>query len=160
MPAIGDRNPFVLQYLDYSNHVQSIRLYTGEITTGTIAGLLTAMGTLETAMDGVTLGVRSMSAWGEESVLSNTPPSDKKAQTETEFLVRLRGATTEQPFSFRIPTADYEAVNFNGNSDEVILSGAGASAATTALIAAIEALCKTPWDKAEGVVVVGINVVE
>jgi len=161
MPAIGGTQPATFQYLDYSGEVKSLRIYTGEITAVSLPGLLTALGTLATALDGVTLGARSKQTWGEETIVTNTRPTDKNAQVETEMLVRCIGATTEAPFSFRIPTADYAAFNYASPpaGDEVILSGAGASAATTSLITALEAVAKAPWDETEGILVVGMNVV-
>ena len=77
------------------------------------------------------------------------------------MLVRVKGAVSEAPWSFRIPTVDYTAFNYADPpaGDSVILSGAGASAATTALVAAIEAVVKMPTDPTEAVVVVGMNVV-
>jgi len=160
MPAIGGRNPISIQYLDNSSEVQSIRLYAGELTAVSLPGFLTGFGTLQAALDGVTLGTRSAQTWGEETTVSNTPPADKNAQVETEMLVRVRGATTEAPWSFRIPTADYTAFNFVEGTDKAIISGAGASAATTALVTALEALCKMPNDETEAIVVVGMNVVK
>jgi len=161
MPAIGDRNPISVQYLDYSGEVDTIRLYSGEITALTIAGFLTDFGDLQAALDAVTLGVRSQQTWGEQSIISNTKPTDKNAQIETQMLVRVQGATSEMPWSFRIPTVDYTAFNYASPpaGDQVIISGAGASAATTALIEALEALCKMPNDPTEGIVVVGMEVV-
>jgi hypothetical protein len=64
----------------------------------------------------------------------------------------------EAPFSFRIPTVDYAAFNWVG--DSAVLSGAGATAATVDLVDAIEALVKMPADDSEGVVVYAIEVVE
>lgn len=161
MPAIGGRQPATFQYLDYSGEVATIRLYTGEITAVSLPGLLTALGALATALDAVTLGTRSKQSWGEETIVSNTKPSDKDAQVETQMLVRCQGATSEAPFSFRIPTVDYTVFNYGTGAagDEVILSGAGASSATTSLITALQAVAKAPWDEAEGLVVVGMNVV-
>lgn len=162
MPAIGDRNPLSIQYLDYSGERKSVGgIYSGEITALTIAGFLSAFGDLQTALDAVTLGTRSQQRWGEESVISNTRPASKAAQIETEMLVYYMGATTEQPFSFRIPTVDYTAFNYADPpaGDTVIISGAGATTATTDLVDAIEALCKSPNDPTEAVVVTGMKVV-
>lgn len=159
MPALGGRQPVGVQYRDYSGEVQSIRLYAGEITAISLPGFLAAFGALKTALDAVTLGVRSAESWGEETIVSNARPTDKTAQVETEMLVRFQGATTEKPGSFRIPTVDYAAFNYNGD-DNVILSGAGASAATTNLISALEAFCKMPDDETEAIVIVGMNVVK
>jgi len=161
MPALGSVNPIAISYRDYSGEMKSIRLYSGEITAVSLPGFLTQYGTLQTALDGVTLGVRAKQTWGEETTVSNARASTKDAQIETELLVRVQGDTTERPWSFRIPTVDYTAFNYADPpaGDTVILSGAGASAATTSLIAAIEALCKMPDDPTEGVTVVGMNVV-
>lgn len=161
MPAIGGRQPASFQYRDYSGEVKSIRIFTGEITAVSLPGLLTDLGDLATALDAVTLGVRSKQTWGEETIVSNERAATKDAQIESELLVRVQGATSEAPWSFRIPTVDYTAFNYADPpaGDSVILSGAGASAATTALVAAIEAVAKMPDDETEAVVVVGMEVV-
>jgi len=162
MPAVGSRQPVTVQYLDAHGNVQSLRLFVGELTAVSLPGFLTAFGDLQTALDGVTMGNRSAQSWGEETIVTNTPPGDVDASTATELLVRYRGATTEQPFSFRIPTADYSTLNWSSppNGDTAIISGAGASAATTALVTALEALCKSPNDETEAIIVTGIHIVE
>ena len=162
MPALGGRQPVAISYRDYSGETASIRLYGGEITAVSLPGFLTLFGALKTALDAVTLGVRAKESWGEETTVSNARAATKDAQVETELLVRCHGATSQAPWSFRIPTVDYTAFNFADPpaGDSVILSGAGASAATVSLISAIEALAKMPDDEAEAVVVVGMNVVK
>lgn len=161
MPALGGRQPYSVSYRDYSGETKSILLFTGEITAVSLPGLLSDLGDLNAAIDAVTLGVRARQHWGEETIVSNARAATKDAQVESEILVRCQGATTEQPFSFRIPTVDYTAFNYADPpaGDQVILTGAGASAATTALIDAIEAVARTPWDEAELVEVVGMEVV-
>jgi hypothetical protein len=161
MPAIGGRQPISISYRDYSGELESIRLYAGEITAVSLPGFLSAFGTLQTALDAVTLGVRAKQSWGEETVVSNERAASKNAQIESQLLVRCRGAVSQAPFSFRIPTVDYEAFNYANPpaGDEVIIEGDGATAATTALVDAIEALCKMPDDETEAVVVVGMTVV-
>lgn len=161
MPAIGGRQPFSVSYRDYGGETKSIQVFTGEITAVSLAGLLADIGDLTTALDAVTLGVRAKEHWGEETIVSNDRAASKAAQIESELLVRVQGATTEAPWSFRIPTVDYTAFNYADPpaGDAVIIAGAGASAATTALVAAIEALCKMPNDETEAVVVVGMEVV-
>lgn len=161
MPALGGRQPATFTYRDYSGEVKTIRVYTGEITAVSLPGLLTELGDLASALDAVTLGVRAKQSWGEETIVSNDRAATKDAQIESEMLVRCQGAVSEAPFSFRIPTVDYNAFNYADPpaGDQVIISGAGASAATMALIDAIEATLKMPDDEAEGVVVVGMEVV-
>jgi len=130
MPPLGGRQPFTVVYRDYSGETKSIRLYTNEITAVSIAGLLSELGDFTAALDAVTLGVRAKEHWGEETIVSNARAASKDAQVETELLVRCIGASTERPFSFRIPTVDYTAFNYADPpaGDQVIISGAGASA--------------------------------
>jgi len=158
MPALGGSQPIGFQFLDHSVEKKSLEVFAGEITAVSLPGLLADIGDMQTALDGVTLGVISRSNWGERTILSNTPPVSALAQIETEVLVTYRGATTEAPYSFRIPTADYAAFNWIG--DSAILTGAGASAATTALINAMVALMRAPDDEAELIEVTGIFVVK
>jgi len=160
MPALGGRQPIGFQFLDYSGERKSISLFANEITAISLPGLLTEISALQTALAAVTLGTIARTSWGNEEVLSNTRPTEKDAQIETELLVMVRGATTEAPWSFRIPTVDYTAFNYADPpaGDSVIISGAGASAATTALVTAIEAF-SMPDDETEGIEVVGMKVV-
>ena len=106
MPAIGGKQPITVQFRDYSGEVKSVRVYSGELTAITLPGFLTQLSALEAALDAVTLGVRSSTQWGELNITSNSRPVDKTAQVETEMLVRVQGATTEAPWSFRLPTVD------------------------------------------------------
>jgi hypothetical protein len=162
MPAVGGRQPYSIVYRDHSGETKSIRLYTGEITAVSLPGLLTELGTLATAFDAVTLGVRAKEHWGEETIVSNAKATAEDAQIETELLVRCVGATTEKPWSFRIPTVDYTAFAYADPpaGDQVIISGAGATQATTDLITALQATCKMPEDETEAIVVVGMEVVK
>lgn len=161
MPAIGGRQPVTFSYRDFSGETKSIRVYMNEITAVSLPDLLADIGDLATALDAVTLGVRAKNGWGEETIVSNERAATKDAQIESEMLVRVQGSISQAPWSFRIPTVDYTAFEYADPpaGDQVILSGAGASAATTALVAAIEALCKMPDDETEPVVVVGMEVV-
>lgn len=161
MPQLGGRQPVTLQLRDYSGEVKTIRGYSGEITAVSLPGLLTQIGNFRAAILAVTLGIAAKETWGEETVISNARAATKDAQVETEMLVRCQGATTQAPWSFRIPTVDYTAFNYADPpaGDQVIISGAGATTATTDLITAIEALFKMPDDETEAVVVVGMEVV-
>jgi len=159
MPALGGRQPISYQFLPYSGKpVSADRFYSDEITALSIAGFITELGTLTSAIDAVTLGTLSKTQWGEETVVSNTPASSKNAQAESSLLIKMRGATTQAPYSVRIPTIDFTKFNYMTApyGDNVVLSGAGASSETTALITAIEALCKMPNDETEAVVVIGM----
>lgn len=161
MAGLGGRQPFTVVYRDFSGETKSLRLYTNEITAVSLPGLLTELGTFTTALDAVTLGVRAKQQWGEETIVSNQKAAVKDAQVETEMLVRCIGATTERPFSFRIPTVDYTAFNYAEPpaGDQVIIAAPGATQATIDLITAIQTTFKMPDDETEALVVVGMEVV-
>lgn len=161
MPALGGSQSASRQYLDYSGERQSVTVPVGELTALSLAGFLTELAAWETALDAVTLGTAAKSVWSATDVLSNTRPTDKDAQVETQMILEYRDAVTEEPFSLRIPTVDYTAFNYADPpaGDVVILTGAGASAATTALITAFEALVKSPTNDANDVEVTGMRVV-
>jgi hypothetical protein len=161
VPALGGRQPITITYRDYGGEPSTIRLYAGEITAVSLAGFLSDFGDLQLALDAVTLGVRAKQTWGEETIVSNSNAATKDAQAETQMLVRCRGAVTQQPFSFRIPTVNYTKFNYGNGAagDQVIIETALATTETNNLIDAIQALVKTPWDEAEAVEVVGMEVV-
>ena len=136
-------------------------MFAGELTAVSLPGFLTQFGALQTALNNVTLGTSSAHSWGESTVISNTRPVDKDAQIESELLVRAIGDVSQAPFSFRITTVDYTAFNYADPpaGDSVIIAGAGATAATVALVTALEDLCKMPDDETEGITIVGMEVV-
>lgn len=159
MPALGTSQTLKVQMLDYSGEREGLlpAIHVGEITAVSLPGFLTNLAALETAIDAIVLGTRAQTGYIVNTVNSNTRPADKNAQVETQMLVTYMGDTTEKSYSFRIPTVDYDA--FNYVDDEVILSGAGASAATTAFITAFENIARAPDDDAETVTVTSMRVV-
>lgn len=157
MAKLGTKQPVRTQLLDYSNERASLTIYAGELTALSLAGFLTDLTAWNTAVSAVTLGTVSEREWGALSVVSNSRPSDKNAQVETQMLVTYRGVTTQESFSFRIPTVDYSVFNYVG--DEVILSGDGASENTTAFITAFETIARNPNDDSESVEITSMRVV-
>jgi len=159
MPALGEYRPLSIQYLDYSGERKSVTVNSKSWDEDTVVQYWTDIAAFWTALDAVTLGTRAKDQYAVEMVRSNTRPNDKTAQIETELLVTYIDATTEEPFSFRIPTADYEVFNYASPpaGDEVIIAGAGASAATTALITAMGAVVRSP--AGNSITVTGMRVV-
>lgn len=75
--------------LDYSDEKSSLAIHTGEVTAVSLPGLLTEVGTLRTAIEGITLGVvesERLSVF--DTQLSNTPPASELAQVESAWLVQ------------------------------------------------------------------------
>jgi len=74
---------------DYSKEESSMTLNTGAVTAVSLPGLLTQIGTLRTAIDGMTLGVlASEQLIAFNTNLSAAVPTDENAQRERKWLVR------------------------------------------------------------------------
>lgn len=159
MPAIGNAYSNSYQIIDYSNEVKSFEVGQREITALTLPDINSELATFETALEGVLLGEIRARSLVRKEVVTNTPPTSKYAQIESQWRISYQGATTEKPYSVRIPGADANAVNFAPDSDDVIISGAGATAATTAFIAAFQNAFRAPDDPTEGIVVTGMRFV-
>lgn len=142
--------------IDESREKASFSLATGEVTAGTLPGLLTQVGNLRTAIEGITLGVVSdetLSVFNTN--LSNTPPTDVNAQIERAWLVTYEDATDffDAPtnsipnegfgrlFTLTIPTADISGGRKVANSDDGVLT----ETSMAAFITAFEAVGRTPY---------------
>lgn len=74
--------------MDSNKEKTSISMNIGPVTAATLPGLLTATGTLRSAIEGITLGTMNgerMSVF--ETPLSQEPPANDLAQVETAWLV-------------------------------------------------------------------------
>lgn len=143
--------------LDYSREKSSFSIATGEVTAVSLPGLLTEVGALRTAIDGITLGTvsdESLSVFNTN--LSNTPPASPLAQVETAWLVTYEDNLPffDDPinsipnegfgrlFTVVIPTADIAAAGrLAPNSDNAVLTEAG----MTAFITAFQTTARSPY---------------
>ncbi len=159
MPELGTFEPGEYQMLDYTKQRRSFRVFYGEVTALSLPGLLTALGDFTTAVDNITIGTIAKTNFSiVETVISNTPPTDKGAQIGSRLLVQYQDSVTEKPYSFNIPTIDYSKLNFvPGGGNAVIFSGAGASAEIAAFVTKFQALAKSPDNDANSVVITGMR---
>jgi len=158
MPALGTKNVFGWSLRDATGQTAAVKFVSPTLTSLNLAGFQTEFLTLQTALDGITLGTISIARYGNEEIITNETPTNKNAQIEQGLLVRMRGVTTQQPFSVRIPTVDPTKLNFvEGAGNAVIISGAGASAEVTSLIAALEAVVEVPVGSGEAAEVIGME---
>lgn len=143
--------------LDYSREKSSFSLITGDVTPTSLPGLLTEVGELREAIEGITLGVVSDEALRAFNTnLSNTPPTNPLAQIESAWLVTYEDSTAffDDPinaipnegygklFTFTVPTADIAAVGrLVPNSDMANMDEAGMAA----FIDAFEQTARTPY---------------
>lgn len=145
------------QMLDYSRERSRFSIATGEVTAVSLPGLLTEVGALRSAIEGITLGTvsnESLSVF--DTPLSQTPPSDPLAHVEKAWLVTYEDTTEffDDPvnsipnegfgrlFTLTIPTADIAAAGrLQPNSDLADLSESGMAA----FISAFETTARTPY---------------
>jgi len=157
MPALGSVHKAKINYGDVSQEVSSLEVYVGPITALSIAGFLTQFGTLQTATDAVTLGVRRSQSWtGDYSTISNGWPTDPAAHRENKLLVDYWDTVTEEQFTLTIPTIDFTKLNFIPEAgDAVYMTGASASTEMAAWTAAFTAIGRTPRSDANAIEVLG-----
>lgn len=133
---------------DYSREVAGFSLATGEVTAVSLPDLLTEVGALRTAVDGITDGVisdESLSVFNTN--LSNAAPTDLNSQREHVWIVTYEDnlAFFDDPvnaipnegfgrlFTMTIPTADPDVVGrLQANSDLANLAETGMAAFVTA----------------------------
>lgn len=140
--------------LDYSEENSRTTISNGAITAVSIAGFLTQLGNLRTALGNIILGTVAKEQWvGDNTVLSNTPPADPAAQIELKWLVTYESVTQKKKFRQEIPTAD--PAKLIPGTDKADLTDTDVAA----YITAFEAIAKSPDDDTEGVNVLDINLV-
>lgn len=143
--------------IDYSRERASFSIATGDVTATSLPGLLTEVGALRSAVDGITLGnVSDESLSVFNTNLSNTPATSRLAQVESSWLVTYEDVTAffDDPvnaipnegfgrlFTLTVPTAEVDVVGrLAPNSDHAVLTETGMAAFKTAL----ENTARTPY---------------
>jgi hypothetical protein len=141
--------------LDYSNEKSTVTIHNGVITAGTIAGFLTAFGALRTAIDAITIGTVNKEKWvGDDTVLSNTLPTNVFAQRELKALVLYEGDTSQKKFTVEIPTFDPTGRLVAG-TDLIDLT----QTEVAAFVTAFESIAKSPDDATETVTILEMRLV-
>ena len=140
--------------LDYSEEKSPVSFSFGGVTALNIAGFLTQFGALRTALTSIITGVVQKEKWvGDDTVLSNTPPTDQNAQIELKWLLTYEGATTKKKFRQEIPTPD--TTKLVPGTDLADMTDTDVAAYVTAF----ETIAKSPDDDAEGVNVLDMRLV-
>lgn len=140
--------------LDYSEEKSPVSFSFGGVTALNIAGFLTQFGALRTALTSIITGVVQKEKWvGDDTVLSNTPPTDQNAQIELKWLLTYEGATTKKKFRQEIPTPD--TTKLVPGTDIADMTDTDIAAYVTAF----ETIAKSPDDDAEGVNVLDMRLV-
>lgn len=149
-------------FIDYDRETASTNLQTGAVTAVSLPGLLTQIGALRTAIEGITVGtVSSESLYAFRTRLSNAAPSDPQAQRERVWVVHYEDVTEffDDPvnsipnegfgknFTIAVPTADFSGTRLLTNSEDADL----AEASMAAFVTAFEAIARSPYGGAVNV---------
>lgn len=147
--------------IDHSNEQGRVSLATGEVTAVSLPGLLSQVGALRGAIEGITLGVVAKeSLMVFDTQLANAAPSDENAQVERAWMVSYEDATAffddpvnaipnagyRKKFTLTIPTADIVGRLLPG-TDQADLSDSGIAAFVTAF----ETTARSPYGGAVNV---------
>lgn len=93
--------------LDASEETSSWGFNFGAITAISLPGFLTNFGNLKTSLGNIIKGVIKKEKWvGDETSLTNVPPTDSSAQVELKFLLSYEGDTSKKVFHSEIATPD------------------------------------------------------
>lgn len=142
--------------LDYDRETSSTKIQTGAVTAASLPGLLTEIGILRAAIDGITVGTISneqLTAFNTR--LSNQPPDDPLAQRERVWVVHYEDVTAffDAPvnaipnegfgrnFTVAIATADYTGNRLLPNSDDADLT----ENSIDAFVTAFEQTARSPY---------------
>lgn len=149
-------------FLDYDRESASTNIGTGAVTGVSLPGLLTQIGALRAAIEGITVGtVSGESLYAFRTRLSNAAPTDPDAQRERVWVVHYEDVTAffDDPvnaipnegfgknFTISIPTADYSGDRLLPNSEDADL----AETSIAAFVSAFEAIARSPYGGAVNV---------
>jgi len=93
-------------WYDYDGEKSTMQVNTAEITELTLAAQSTALGTLRTAMNDITLSVVSRSAITDNLFDVKTVPTNQFAQRETKWVIIVQDSAGNIYKANEIPTAD------------------------------------------------------
>lgn len=143
------------QLLDHDRETGTMTIRTGDVTAVSLPGLLTQVGTLRAAIEGITEGVVSKESLSVfQTPLANEPPASESAQVERVWVVQYEDNTAyfddpvnaipnegyKRKFTLTIPTADYEG-HLLPNTDQADLSDPDIEA----FVDAFEATARSPY---------------
>jgi len=109
-------------WYDYDNEKSTMQVNTVEITELTLAAQSTALGTLRTAMNDITLAVVSKASLTDNLHDTKVVPSNQFAQRETKWVIVCQDSAGNLFKANEIPTADLALLE--GGSKYIIKGGA------------------------------------
>lgn len=136
---------------DYSDEKTRHNINLQAVTSANLDGLLTSIGSYQTALDAIVLGViATEDVHARVDDISNALPASKFAQRETKLLIRYAGNTTGNVYTLTIGTPDLANLTITAGQEFVTLADGGIMAAW---VTAFEAIARSPDDDTETVTV-------
>lgn len=138
------RNPnsyVTFTLLDFSEEKASTQIGIPGYNVLTNAGVITDVGALRAAIDGITLGsiVQENLTWFATKYAA-AAPTDQEAQREKKWLVRVQDTVTLAEYRVEIPTADLTGVQLIPGTDNADLG----QPPMDAFVSAFEAVYRSP----------------
>ncbi len=142
VPLLG--SPASLRGIDAGNENWAFSLFGKVLTAGNFAAQQTLFSTLVDAAMAVVLGAKKTTIYGDEAHFAYTQPTNGAAR-ELALRISAKDVTTQQRFSYRLPTIDPTIPDYVPNNDarDVILTSS--PTAITDLIAAFDAFAVSPY---------------
>lgn len=143
------------QVMDHDRETSTIQIRTGAVTAVSLPGLLTEVGTLRGAIEGITEGVMSKESLTVfNTPLANIPPEEESAQVERVWIVQFEDNLPffddpvnaipnegyRKKFTVTIPTAVYDG-RLLPNTEDADLS----ETSMAAFVSAFETTARSPY---------------
>lgn len=111
---------YLLSVVDYSKEISHFNTHLGPVNAATITGITGQLATLQSAVDGIILGVLKEEEFlVDRNRLSGALPASKNAQRENKWLVVYHDTVTFEVFKLQIPTADLSLVVNNSDFADI-----------------------------------------
>lgn len=141
-------------YRDWSGEASSFELTTYAVTGANFANHEAHQSALDTAIEGLTMGILAKSAFGMRVTESNDN-GPFGANRELKYLVTYRANSTEKLFRVELPCAQQVEEFFKPNTDELDLE----ATAVAAFVDAFEDIVRSPDNGTEACTVMSIRLV-
>jgi len=143
-------------YTDFGGETTTTGLRLAVITAANLDAVVAAVGTLMTAMDGITVGQRrKFQILQADTVVSLANPLSALAQRETKWLITYHDDVSGKQYQSEIGTADY-LLNIVPGTEFADLTDGGV---IQAFVTAFQAVVKAPDDLSHAVTIDSIKAV-
>lgn len=148
-----------ITHTDKTGESTTVKIFNDAITAVNIAGYLTQLGTLRSAIDAITLGAATRLTWVGDADDNPVDPAtlSNLAQRENKLLVTYEDSTTKERYTLSIGTFDLSKAVFTpGAGDAMLLTS---PQEIVDFITAFEAIGSPPENPGNGVNVIALRFV-